>query len=66
LYCCLAGNCLVGSRCGVGYCCSAFGYCGTGVQYCGVTAVVYPAPTYPNRDCRISGCQAGYCCSSYG
>ncbi|CAF0806938.1 unnamed protein product [Adineta steineri] len=58
----VAGNCLVGNRCGAGLCCSAFGFCGTGTGFCGaVTAAVYP-----NRDCRIVGCQAGYCCSPYG
>lgn len=59
----VAGNCLVGTRCGAGTCCSSYGYCGT--QYC-ATAVVYPSVVYPTRDCRLTGCGAGYCCSSYG
>ncbi len=60
IYSRLAGNCLVGGRCGVGLCCSAFGFCGAGGQFCGTAAV------YPNRDCRLVGCAAGYCCSPYG
>ncbi|CAF1218638.1 unnamed protein product [Adineta ricciae] len=58
----VAGNCLVGARCGTGLCCSAFGFCGAGAGYCagGVAAV------YPTRDCRVVGCAAGYCCSPYG
>lgn len=62
----VAGNCLVGARCGVGSCCSAYGFCGSGPQFCGVVTVVQPAPVYATRDCRIVGCTAGYCCSSYG
>lgn len=62
----VAGNCLVGSRCGTGLCCSAFGFCGSGLQYCSAAPVVYPTAVYPNRDCRLVGCSAGYCCSPYG
>ncbi|CAF0856596.1 unnamed protein product [Rotaria sordida] len=57
----VASNCLIGSSCGAGRCCSSFGYCGTGVQFCGTTGGVYAT-----RDCRVVGCPSGGCCSRFG